>query len=159
MTTTKTLIAFGALTAAGLMLAGCASTPWPKSRASIEAAPPACADFQVSIYFERDADQVTREARSVLTSAKTMSKGCTVQKARVVGLADSVGASDVNLSLSKRRAQSVTQALAKAGFAQVEIDQMSVGDAGATTNAGAAAPLRRRADIFFDMAPATAPRR
>jgi len=153
MTTTKTLIAFGAVTAAGLMLAGCASTPWPRSRASIEATPPACADFQVSIYFERDNDQVTREARSVLTSAKTMSRGCAVEKARVVGLADAVGASDVNLALSKRRAQSVTQALSRAGFAQVEIDQMAVGDAGAGNAAGTAAPLRRRADIFFDLAP------
>jgi outer membrane protein OmpA-like peptidoglycan-associated protein len=80
-----------------------------------------------------------------------MAKGCVVEKARVVGLADAVGASDVNLALSKRRAQSVTQALTKAGFAQVEIDQMSVGDIGATNTAGAAAPLRRRAAIFFDL--------
>jgi outer membrane protein OmpA-like peptidoglycan-associated protein len=148
MTTTKTLAAMSLI---GLTLAGCASAPWPRSRAAIEAAPPVCADFQVSIYFERDADAVTREARSVLASAKTMAKGCVVEKARVVGLADAVGASDVNLALSKRRAQSVTQALTKAGFAQVEIDQMSVGDIGATNTAGAAAPLRRRADIFFDL--------
>lgn len=148
MTMTKTLAAMSVI---GLTLAGCASAPWPGSRAAIEAAPMSCADFQVSIYFERDNDAVTREARSVLTSAKAMSKGCVVEKARVVGLADAVGASDINLELSKRRAQSVTQALAKAGFAQVEIDQMAVGDAGATSQAGAAAPLRRRADIFFDL--------
>lgn len=153
MTTTKTLAAMGLI---GLTLAGCASAPWPRSRAAIETASPLCADFQVSIYFERDADAVTREARSVLGSAKTMAKGCVVEKARVVGLADAVGASDVNLALSKRRAQSVTQALIKVGFAQVEIDQMSVGDIGATNTAGAAAPLRRRADIFFDL---SAPRR
>lgn len=137
---------------AGLMLAGCASTPWRPTRASIEAAPPQCADFQVSIYFERDQARVTREARSVLASAGTMAKGCRVEKARVVGLADAVGSSDVNLALSKRRASSVTQALGKAGFAQVEFDLTAAGDAGATTGSGAATPLRRRADIFFDLA-------
>jgi peptidoglycan-associated lipoprotein len=159
MITTKTLAAFAAVTATGLMLTACASTPWPRSRASIEVATPVCADFQVSIYFERDADQVTREARSVLTSAKTMAKGCAVQSARVVGLADAVGASDVNLALSKRRAASVTQALSRAGFSQVVVDQMAVGDVGAGNAAGTAAPLRRRADIFFDLAPPTAARR
>lgn len=136
---------------AGLMLAGCASAPWSASRASIETRPPACADFQVSIYFERDEAQVTREARSVLNSARTMARGCKVEKARVVGLADAVGAADVNMDLSRARAVSVTKALTRAGFGQVEFDVAAAGDIGATTTAGASAPLRRRADIFFDV--------
>ncbi len=136
---------------AGLMLAGCASAPWRPTRASIEALPPACADFQVSIYFERDEAQVTREARSVLNSAGAMTRGCKVNKARVVGLADAVGAADVNMDLSRRRAVSVTKALTRAGFGQVEFDVAAAGDVGATTGAGASAPLRRRADIFFEV--------
>ena len=136
----------------GLALAGCASAPWKPTRAAIEIAPPVCADFQVSLYFERDEARITREARSVLNSARAMARGCGVQKARVVGLADAVGAADVNMALSRRRVEAVTQALRKAGFAQVEFDTMVVGDAGATTGAGASAPLRRRADILFDLA-------
>ncbi|HQR88126.1 MAG: flagellar motor protein MotB [Caulobacter sp. 12-67-6] len=136
---------------AGLMLAGCASAPWSASRAAIETQPPACADFQVSIYFERDEVKVTREARSVLNSARTMARGCKVEKARVVGLADAVGAADVNMDLSRARAVSVTKALTRAGFGQVEFDVAAAGDIGATTTAGASAPLRRRADIFFDV--------
>lgn len=135
----------------GLMLAGCASAPWRPSRASIETTTPACADFQVSIYFERDEAQVTREARSVLNNASTMARGCNVRKARVVGLADAVGASDVNLELSRRRATSVTQALTKAGFRQVEFDVAAAGESNATNAAGESAPLRRRADIFFEV--------
>ena len=135
----------------GLMLAGCASAPWKPTRASIEATPPACADFQVSLYFERDEAQVTREARSVLNNARTMARGCDVRKARVVGLADAVGASDINLELSRRRATSVTQALTRAGFRQVEFDVTAAGDANATNAAGESAPLRRRADIFFEV--------
>lgn len=136
----------------GLMLAGCASAPWKPTRASIETTPPACADFQVSIYFERDEAQLTREARSVLNNASTMARGCNVRKARVVGLADAVGASDVNLELSRRRATSVTQALSRAGFSQVEFDVAAAGEANATTAAGETAPLRRRTDIFFEIA-------
>jgi len=147
MTIKITVAAVGA----GLMLAGCASGPWATSRASIEALPPACADFQVSIYFERDEAQVTREARSVLNSAGAMTRGCKVNKARVVGLADAVGAADVNMELSRRRAEAVTKALTRAGFGQVEFDVAAAGDAGATTGAGASAPLRRRADIFFEI--------
>lgn len=152
--TKMTLVIVGV---AGLALAGCASTPWKPTRASIERVQPACADFQVSIYFERDEHQVTREARSVLRSAQTLAKGCTVLKARVVGLADSVGSPQANLDLSKRRAVSVTQALTRAGFKQVEFDLAAAGEQGATTGAGMAAPLRRRADVFFHMAIAPRP--
>jgi peptidoglycan-associated lipoprotein len=136
---------------AGLMLAGCASAPWTPTRAAIEALPPACADFQVSIYFERDEARVTREARAVLNSAGAMTRGCKVAKARVLGLADAVGAADANMALSQRRAEAVTRALTRAGFGKVEFDIAAAGDAGATTGAGASAPLRRRADILFEV--------
>ncbi len=136
---------------AGLMLAGCASAPWRPTRASIEALPPACADFQVSIYFERDQARVTREARSVLNSAGAMTRGCKVDKARITGLADAVGAPDANMALSRRRAEAVTRALIRAGLGKAEFDVAAAGDAGATTRAGASAPLRRRADIVFEI--------
>jgi outer membrane protein OmpA-like peptidoglycan-associated protein len=70
---------------------------------------------------------------------------------RVIGLADAVGTSEANLILSRRRAETVSNALAKAGFAKVEIDRAAVGDAGAVAASGATAPLRRRADILFDL--------
>ncbi|WP_419319189.1 OmpA family protein [Caulobacter sp. ErkDOM-E] len=136
---------------AGLMLAGCASAPGRPTRASIEALPPACADFQVSIYFERDQARVTREARSVLKSAGAMTRGCKVDRARITGLADAVGAPDANMELSRRRAEAVTRALIRAGLGKAEFDVAAAGDAGATTRAGASAPLRRRADIVFEI--------
>lgn len=136
---------------AGLLLAGCASAPWSPTRAAIEALPPACADFQVSIYFERDQARVTREARSVLKSAGAMTRGCKVDRARITGLADAVGAPDANMELSRRRAEAVTRALIRAGLGKAEFDVAAAGDAGATTRAGASAPLRRRADIVFEI--------
>ena len=142
------LTIIGVVVAAGLA-GGCASGP--KSRSQIEAMAPACEDFAVQIYFDRDSAEVTQEARSVLSSAGTLAKGCKVASVHVVGLADAVGSPDVNLALSRQRATAVTKALAKAGFRQVEFDVAAAGDAGALTGAGEARPLRRRADVRFDL--------
>lgn len=151
MKTTTKIIALGGVV---LALAGCAETqsPWRNLRKPVAAAPPSCADFQSSIYFEQDSADLTKEAQMVLSTAKSQARGCAVTLVRVVGLADAVtGTSDANLALSKRRADTVSAALAKAGFAKVEIDKAAVGDAGAVAASGAAAPLRRRADILFDL--------
>ncbi len=140
-----------AMAAIGVAAAGCASSPWPKSRAQIEAVPAACEDFSVSIYFERDSAAVTREARQVLRGAADLAKGCTAKNVHVVGLADAVGAPDANLALSEKRAAAVTGALARVGFRQVSFEVTAAGDAGATTRDGEARPLRRRADVRIDL--------
>jgi outer membrane protein OmpA-like peptidoglycan-associated protein len=69
----------------------------------------------------------------------------------VLGLADNVGAPDVNLALSKKRAAAVTDALAEVGFRNVEFDVAAAGDTGSITGSGEARPLRRRADVQFDL--------
>jgi outer membrane protein OmpA-like peptidoglycan-associated protein len=113
---------------------------------------PACEDFTVQIYFETESAALTNEARSVLKGAETLAKGCKVASVRVIGLADAKGgAPDANLALSKKRADTVTRALAKSGFANVDFEVGAAGDAGATTSNGEARPLRRRADIKFDL--------
>lgn len=152
MRTTK-IIALAVCGGAVVALAGCAQTqgPWRTLRKPVAAAAPSCADFQSSVYFEEDSAALTKEARMVLSGAQAQARGCAVKSVRVIGLADAVGTSDANLALSRRRAQTVTAALAKAGFAKVEIDTAAVGDAGAVAASGAAAPLRRRADILFDL--------
>lgn len=148
------LTAIGVVVVAGLVV-GCASSPSPKSRSQIVTTPPACEDFAVQIYFERDSAEVTTEARSVLKSAGALTKGCNVNSVRVLGLADGVGAPDVNLALSKKRAAAVTAALDKVGFRNVEFDVAAAGDSGSITGSGEARPLRRRADVQFDLAAPT----
>lgn len=155
MKTKKITYAIQVMSVAGVVMAmaGCAGSegPWRTLRKPVAVAPPACADFQSSIYFEQDSAALTKEARTLLDTARAQARGCAVRSVRVVGLADAVGASAANLALSKRRAETVTAALAKAGFAKVEIDATAVGDAGSVAPSGAAAPLRRRADILFDL--------
>ena len=110
----------------GAALAGCSTGPGRPPQ-GVVTAPRSCADFKVSIYFNLYEDKLTREARSVLKSAAEMAEGCAVLKARVVGLADAVGAADANLELSRRRADAVTRALDKVGFEQVEYFNLTQG--------------------------------
>jgi len=138
----------GAVVLSGLA-AGCASTPWPKSRSQVVQTAPSCEDFAVQIYFENRSAKLTSEARSVLKSADAVATGCKVASVRVIGLADAVGAPDTSLQVSKQRADTVTRALAKMGYDNVAFG--AAGEAGATTTDGEARPLRRRADIQFDL--------
>jgi peptidoglycan-associated lipoprotein len=150
MKTTTKLIALGG---AVLALAGCAETqgPWRNLHHPVAAAAPVCADFQVSVYFKEYSADLVPEARQVLANARSQARGCAVTSVRVIGLADSKGTSEANLTLSKHRAETVSAILGKHGFAHVEIDSAAVGDAGAVAASGASAPLRRRADILFDL--------
>lgn len=150
-----TIQAVTLVAAAGVImaLAGCASSsgPWRMWRKPVAAAPATCADFQSTVYFQQDSAALVPEAREVLESARDQARGCVVKAVRVVGLADAVGATEANLILSRRRAETVSTALARHGFNKVDIDRTAMGDAGAVAESGAAAPMRRRADILFDL--------
>ncbi len=151
MKRTRATILIGAV----LALTACAETggPWRTLKKPVAAAGPGCAGFTSSIYFDQDSAALTPEAKMVLANARAQARGCQVRAVRVIGLADAVGASPANLALSKRRADAVSSALAAHGFGKADFDLAAIGDAGATTAAGVAAPLRRRADIIFDLTP------
>lgn len=151
MKTVGVMVLGGAL----LTAAGCASTegPFRVLRRPAAVAPSVCADFQASLYFDRDSAVLTREARMVLNDARTQARDCAVRSVRVVGLADAVGAPEANLALSRQRAEAVSRALGGLGFAKVDVDMAAVGDAGSVAPSGASAPLRRRADVLFDLEP------
>jgi len=135
---------------AATVLAGCGSLPSGRDR--VVKAPATCQDQTVHIYFDAYSAQVTREGQAVLRQAAAAAKGCRVQSVEVLGLADAVGAPDANLELSKKRADSVTSALARAGLPAAEFKVAAAGQAGATTASGEARPLRRRADVTLRLA-------
>lgn len=143
------MIAFrtAVVTAAVVALGGCAAVE--KTRDAIVSRPNTCTDQTVQIYFEPDSAEVTAEGRAVIRQAAAQAKGCTVKRVDVIGLADATGAPGANLDLSKRRAQSVTAALALAGLPAAEFNLAAAGQAGAVTRDGEARPLRRRADIIL----------
>ena len=110
-----------------------------------------CEDLTVKIYFEPDSAQVTSEGRAVLAQASSQAKTCKVDRVKVLGLADAAGAPGANLELSKRRAASVSEALAATGLPAAEFDLEAAGQSGATTRTGDAQPLRRRADVTVEL--------
>ncbi len=113
-----------------------------------------CEDVSVAIYFEPSSAVIGSEGRAVLRGAAGRTKGCAVDRVDVIGLADAVGSADANMKLSEQRAVAVTKTLNGYGLKNVRVG--AVGDSGALTPAGAAAPLRRRAEVILRMStPAT----
>jgi outer membrane protein OmpA-like peptidoglycan-associated protein len=140
-----------ALVSVAALLSAC--TSGPTGRAAIERPAAACQPASVSLYFENNSTEVTREAAAVLRGAQTQARGCRIDGVRVVGLADAAGTSADNLALSKARAMAVTQALQRAGLPAAEFDVAASGDAGAVNRQGEAAPLRRRVDVMIAISP------
>jgi len=134
----------GAAILAGLSTA-CANMPG--GRAAIETPLAFCQPITVSLYFDQNSAEVTDEARAVLRAAGARATGCQIDGVRVVGLADAPGAPGANLALSEARAAAVTTALEAVGLRNAAFEVAAVGAAGSTTPGGAAAPLRRRADV------------
>ena len=134
-----------------LSLSACATVKSARDR--IVRAPVRCADQTVQIYFEPNSAEVTKEGRAVLNLAAKDSQACKVSSVEVLGLADSVGAPDANLELSKRRAQSVTDALTAAGLPAADFKLAAAGQAGATNSKGDPRLLRRRTDVVLHLSP------
>lgn len=134
---------------AGLALSGCATPSNPRDK--IVKATLACEDLTVQIYFEPDSAEVTTEGQAVLNQAAVQAKPCKVDRVRVVGLADAVGAPAANLEISKQRAGSVTRALNSTGLPTPEFDLAAAGQTGAVTAEGDARVMRRRADVTIEL--------
>lgn len=151
-----------ALAAAGVLAvaAGCQSMHGAKvARGPVIQAPAACGDFTVAIYFESYSAAITPQADRLIAVAIRRARGCDITGVNVVGLADSPGDPQANLTLSKERAEAVTRALRRNGVTTVAFQVAAAGDVGAQTAAGQARPLRRRADVQFHLAPRTPPGR
>ena len=106
---------------------------------------------QYDYAFEADSAEVTDEGRAILAQAASTAKTCKVDRVRVLGLADAVGAPAANMELSKQRVAAVTKALLANGLPAAEFDLTAAGQAGATAADGEARPLRRRADVTIEL--------
>jgi hypothetical protein len=125
------------------LLAGCGSMTNLETKARILSEPP-CTDFFFPIYFADKSSDLSKAAQGVILNAGKHSLGCQIMQVQVIGLADSPGARQDNLDLSRRRARSVAAALAQAGLPPAQFQVDALGSAGAGN-----APLRRRADVYI----------
>lgn len=144
---TSTIIAVAI--GAGLAVSGCATLR--NTRDQIVKAPAACEDVTVQIYFEPDSSEVTSEGQAVLNQASAQAKSCKIERVRVMGLADAVGAPAANLEISKKRAAAVTRSLNSTGLPTPEFDLAAAGQTGAITAEGDARLMRRRADVTIEL--------
>ena len=131
-----------------LALAGCGHVSGLETQARILSEPP-CTDFFFPIYFADKSADLSGPARRVIGNAGRHAKGCQIDKVEVTGLADYDGPADANLDLSRERARKVAEALEAAGLPEAEFHLSALGEAGAVTASGKAAPLRRRADVYI----------
>lgn len=106
---------------------------------------PTCADFTVTIYFEPGSSAMGRAADALLDAATARAHGCSITGVKVRGLADAPGSHEANLALSRARATSVSRALHRRGFNQVEFQVTASGDEGASH------PLRRLVEVRIDL--------
>jgi len=138
---TLTIAALAGLSALG----GCSSTS--RNRDALVRAPATCVDQTVQVYFDPWSAELTPEGRAVIQTAAANLHSCRIRAVEVLGLADAQGDPQANLELSKRRASSVSAALAAAGLPAAEFQLAAAGEAGAVTADGKAAPVRRRVDV------------
>lgn len=151
------VVAVAALPLAGLAACARGDKPAPAVAAPVASAPPVCMDFSFPVYFDTNSGQLTEAARAVVADAAQRVKGCVLGRVDVVGLADATGGAGVNLTVSRRRANAVAEALTRAGLPRPTLDIDAVGSAGAVTPEGQPEPLRRRTEVVIRASAPPAP--
>jgi outer membrane protein OmpA-like peptidoglycan-associated protein len=139
---------------AGLGLAGCeTSGRMMRDRSDIVEAPTTCSPQRFEIYFADSEARLTEPARQAIGLTATQLQGCNIKSVKVLGLSDARGGAEANQDLSERRAKTVAEALAAAGWPSPAFDVGAAGDEGAANAAGVREPLRRRTEVLVDAAP------
>ena len=139
---------------AGLGASGCESARGVfKDRSQIVSMPAACSAKRFEIYFADSEARLTEAARQAIGLTATQLQGCTIKSVKVLGLSDARGGAEANQDLSERRAKTVAEALAAAGWPAPAFDVAAAGDEGAANAAGVREPLRRRTEVLVDAAP------
>lgn len=141
---------FKAVMLAGVVLAACAPTP---KRTALVVGESSCAPISFDVYFVENQARLTDAATTAIDAATNRIRNCNVRSVKIVGLADNVGASEANLTLSQRRARAAAMALSSRGLPAPAFDVTAAGDAGAVTAGGLDEPLRRRASVVIDAHP------
>lgn len=149
----STMALGGAAVAAVLAgaVSGCAVVK-PK-REALVVGESVCASGRFDVYFVENQARLTDAAALLLSTAAAKARECDVRRVRVLGLADASGATEVNLTLSQRRARAVAEALARGGMPAPAFEVNAAGDMGATDASGRDELLRRRAEVVIEAYP------
>lgn len=147
-------ILIGVALLGGLALAGCETTGRVfKDRSQIVSTPTTCSPQRFEIYFADSEARLTEPARQAIGLTATQLQGCNIKSVKVLGLSDARGGAAANQDLSERRAKTVAEALAAAGWPSPAFDVGAAGDDGAIAAPGVREPLRRRTEVLVDAGP------
>jgi outer membrane protein OmpA-like peptidoglycan-associated protein len=105
--------------------------------------------LRVLLRFQFDSDELTSESREALPALVRQVRERPVPEVVVVGHTDTVGASDVNLQLGMRRAETVRRILVDAGVDPAFIEVTSHGEANllVATRDNTSEPANRRVEL------------
>ena len=135
---------------AALTVAGCDTTrSLFRDRSELVVDPQVCVNTTLPVYFEESQAGLTREARELISTTADRLRGCSINRVRVLGLADATGSVERNRTLSERRAINVGNALAGAGWPTPAFELMAAGEDGAVQD-GVAEPVRRRVEVVVE---------
>ena len=140
----QTLRLFGAAAVVGLAAFGAhsmAESAIRKERAEL------CMPVEVSVYFAPGQFELNGFAEDLLDQALTQVGHCDLSKIEVLGFADSSGRADLNMKLSRQRAESAMQYIMMQGIEASMVEIQARGAEGAATNPGEPLVMKRKADI------------
>jgi OmpA-OmpF porin, OOP family len=144
----RTIVLLAALSLGGAAHYSEAASPFPIPHEVSQAPSP---KTHYVVFFDFMEANISTEATSILAAAVQTAKESGFRHASVIGHADRVGPSDVNIALSERRAESVKAELVKDGFGESGIATEGKGfsDPFVSTNPGVREPHNRRAVIVL----------
>ena len=114
---------------------------------------PATPDLPLTylVFFDWDKSDITPEAMSILQTAAANAGEMKIVRLVLTGHADTSGAQDYNMALSKRRADAVSATLGGLGINQGEISVLAKGETEplVATGDGVREPQNRRVEIVL----------
>jgi peptidoglycan-associated lipoprotein len=128
------------------LLGACAST----KEAKVAAPAPAlthCGPQQMVFYFGSWDTTLNDLSQKEITLVQKKLAGCSIDAVRIVGMAGAPGDEEANMEVSRKRAETVADALAAGGWPRDRFAIEVRGEAGATTSDGLDKPMRRRAEV------------
>ena len=129
------------------LLSACASTEAAKVAAPAPSAPTHCNAQQLVFYFGSWETALNDVAQKEISLVQTKLAGCSIDAVRIVGMAGAPGDVAANIEVSRKRAETVADALAAGGWPRDRFQLEVRGEDGATTSDGLEKPMRRRAEV------------
>jgi outer membrane protein OmpA-like peptidoglycan-associated protein len=128
------------------LLSACV-TPTPAKVAAPTSSLTHCTPQKMVFYFGSWETALNELAQKEITMVQSKLAGCSIDSVQIVGMAGAPGDVEANMDVSRKRAETVADALAAGGWPRDRIAIEVRGEEGSTTADGLIKPMRRRAEV------------